>query len=136
MRCCSMTLVLKEILYCLVSIMKKRFTEVSSVWTISTVRIIHAKTPSYKNWCNAQKLGWKKMWKQKWQSRKILRFISFESYKLVNCNIFVVISWLPPLISQYFSLRLLRAKPVFSAWLFLHGVHFFLYGIKGLNSSL
>jgi len=35
-----------------------------------------------------------------------------------------------------FSPNLLRDAPVFTAWLFLQGSHFFLYGIKGPNASL
>jgi len=50
---------------------------------------------------------------------------------------FVAISWPQTLISQLFRPGLiLRAAPVFTAWLFLHGSHFFLYGIKSPNASL
>ena len=55
----------------------------------------------------------------------ILMLINFKPLlKFIIINIIAGISWQPLLISQ---LRFLNVTPFYTAWLFLHGFHFFVF---------
>ena len=75
-------------------------TLVNTDHVASKLKRYPAKTARMWKWCGFKSLGEIKLWNQRWWPRNDHKHVKVNGLKSVN--IFVVISWLPPLISQLF----------------------------------